>query len=223
MLERDPTSEVVGALRAYFSEPIAKGLLTSTLRRARLSDGELDGAHLGPAIHALERALPMYIADKRRRDECIARLRQLAPADGADAPPREAAAQASTTIRVESTEDVTNAREAGRDIARQAGFNALEQTKIATAISELARNILQYAGRGHVEMTVLDEAPAGIQIRALDRGPGIPDVGLVMSDAYRSRTGLGMGLKGTKRLMDVFEIDSVVGQGTTVLARKYLR
>ena len=123
-------------------------------------------------------------------------------------------------IRVRSARDVVDVCDLARQLARTLGFNALDQTKVVTAASELARNILLYAGHGEVRVGVLDSPRRGIQIVASDSGPGIPDVDRVMSNGYRSRTGMGMGLKGAKRLMDELEIDSRVGVGTTVVAKK---
>lgn len=91
---------------------------------------------------------------------------------------------------------------------------------MATAASELARNILLYAGAGELRVGISETPSRGIQITAIDTGPGIPDVDRVMSSGYRSRTGMGMGLKGARRLMDELEIDSRVGVGTTIVARK---
>jgi serine/threonine-protein kinase RsbT len=219
----DSAHAVVGALKAYFSEPIAKVLVASTLRRAQLDDSALSDANLGHAIDALERVIPLYITDERRRLECISRLRDLAPAnDHGYEQPKRILSPAATTFRVSVSEDVSNAREAGRDIAQQVGFGRLEQMKIATAISELARNILLYAAPGEMRIAGIVAPRRGIEIVAADEGPGIPDVNLVMSTAYRSKTGMGMGMKGAKRLMDSFEVRSKVGLGTTIVARKYV-
>jgi serine/threonine-protein kinase RsbT len=123
-------------------------------------------------------------------------------------------------VRVRSARDVVDACDLARQVARTLGFNHLDQTKVATAASELARNIVLYAGDGEVRVGVLEPPKRGVQIIAIDSGPGIPDVDRVMSSGYRSRTGMGMGLKGAKRLMDELTIDSRVGVGTTVVAKK---
>ena len=228
------TENLVGALKQYFSAPIAKALLTSTLRRARIDTEAVHDDSLPDVVHALERALPMYIADEGRRNECVGRLRRLLPKV---APPRNEDTQkrnssrrpaappsplASTVIRVKTADDVGNACEVGRDIARRVGFPSVDQTKIATAISELARNILLYAVTGEVRIAGIDAPRRGVEIAAIDGGPGIADLELVMSNAYRSRTGMGMGLKGAKRLMDTFDIATKPGVGTTVVVRKFV-
>jgi serine/threonine-protein kinase RsbT len=140
-----------------------------------------------------------------------------APKESAEAPvPRGG------IVRIRSANDVVQACDLARSTARAIGFTLLDQTKIATVASELARNILLYVGDGELRVESLEAPRRGIQIAAVDSGGGIADVDLVMSGGYRSRTGMGLGLKGTKRLMDALEIDSRVGRGTTVVARKLL-
>lgn len=120
--------------------------------------------------------------------------------------------------------DIVTARVEGRNLARALGFGIIDQARIATAISELARNIVLYAKTGLVSVRPIENMrQRGIEIVCSDRGPGIPDVAKVMQDGYSSHRGLGMGLPGTKRLMDEFEIVSEPGQGTTVTVRKWLR
>jgi len=95
---------------------------------------------------------------------------------------------------------------------------------VAAAISELARNILQFAGRGEMVLTLVNqEGRRGIIISAIDEGPGIPDVAQAMQDGYSTCGGLGLGLPGVKRVMDEFDITSQVGHGTTVTAKKWKR
>ena len=124
-------------------------------------------------------------------------------------------------IQVVTADDVTNACEVGRDLARQVGFLDVQQTKIATAIAELARNILLYAISGEMRVAVIEAPRRGVEIAARDEGPGIKDLELVMVGAYRSRTGMGLGLRGSKRLMDTFEIETSP-TGTNIMARKFL-
>jgi serine/threonine-protein kinase RsbT len=125
-------------------------------------------------------------------------------------------------VRVRSASDVVDACDLARQVARSVGFNALDQTKIVTTASELARNIVLYAGDGEVRISTIEGPRRGVQIVAADSGPGIADIERVMSSGYRSRTGMGMGLKGAKRLMDQLEIESRPGAGTTVVARKHV-
>lgn len=130
--------------------------------------------------------------------------------------------EAATRIPVSADSDVVLARQTGRDLADELGFSATEGTLIATAISEVTRNIVKFAGTGEVLISRLDEqGRSGLQIVARDAGPGIPDVELALSDGHSTYGGLGLGLPGCRRLMDELVLESVVGRGTTVTLRKW--
>jgi serine/threonine-protein kinase RsbT len=118
---------------------------------------------------------------------------------------------------VSSDSDVVAARQLGRRLAEELGFGRAEQALIATAISELARNIVNYAGHGVVEIgEVMRGRKLGLRVVARDRGPGIKDVELAMRDGFSTGKSLGLGLPGTRRMADEFEIDSAPGAGVTV-------
>ena len=125
--------------------------------------------------------------------------------------------------------DIVRARQRARDRARALGFGAVDQSRIATAVSELARNVVRYAtgGRGEAVIRTLPRpagtAGAGIEVVVRDDGPGIADVEAAMRAGFTSGSGLGMGLPGTKRLMDEMAVDSTAGRGTTVTVRKWRR
>ena len=120
--------------------------------------------------------------------------------------------------------DVVVARRAVRDVASRIGFGITDVTRIVTAASELARNVVKYAGRGVMAVQVLEEeAATAIELEFCDEGPGIPDVEQAMAEGYSTTGGLGMGLPGAKRLMDEMKIQSTVGQGTLVVVRKWRR
>jgi serine/threonine-protein kinase RsbT len=125
-------------------------------------------------------------------------------------------------ILIASEGDIVIARQQGRTLAGQLGASRSAMTLVASAISELARNIVQYAREGEIVLSVVEESRRGIQIVARDHGPGIPDLELAMRDGYSTGGSLGLGLPGARRLMDEFAIDSEVGKGTTVLMRKWL-
>jgi serine/threonine-protein kinase RsbT len=131
---------------------------------------------------------------------------------------------ADTQILITSDKDVVTARQQGRAMALQAGFSASEATLIATAISELARNIVSYANQGSVTLKPVHgvNGASGLTIVASDSGPGIADVNLALRDGYSSSGGLGLGLPGVRRLMDEFDIASGAGTGTTVTITKWL-
>lgn len=127
-------------------------------------------------------------------------------------------------VRIQSDADIVLARQQARGLARELGFSASDLVMIATALSELARNIVQYAQRGEIILNRVEQGNRrGFAIVARDRGPGIADIERAMQDGYSTGGGLGLGLPGTKRLMDEFEITSGVGQGTTVRATKWVR
>lgn len=129
-----------------------------------------------------------------------------------------------TRIGIRSATDIVTARQQGRAMAADLGFQGSDLTVIATAISEVARNILEYAGRGEIILRadITPNGRRGISIAAEDEGPGIPNVALAMQDGFSTGRGLGLGLPGAKRLMDEFEIVSKLGKGTTVTMRKWL-
>jgi serine/threonine-protein kinase RsbT len=118
---------------------------------------------------------------------------------------------------IKSPNDVVLARQIVRRGAQQAGLSLVDQTKLVTAASELARNALVYGLGGEMTMQVIaDGARCGVRLTFTDRGPGIADIKLALTDGWTSGTGLGMGLSGARRLVNEFEIDSRVGEGTRV-------
>lgn len=129
-----------------------------------------------------------------------------------------------TYVPIERETDIVTARQRGRQLAAEIGFSGTEQTIIALAISEIARNIVSYAERGGVTLALLDEdGRRGISIVAQDSGPGIPDIELAMRDGYSTGKSLGVGLPGAKRIMDEFELTSTIGKGTSVTMKRWLR
>jgi len=126
-------------------------------------------------------------------------------------------------VAINNDLDIVAARVEGRNLARQMGFGIIDQARIATAISELARNVVLYANSGQIILNeVQRDTKIGLEIVCDDQGPGIQDVDLVMRNGYSTTQGLGMGLPGTKRLMDKFEIESRIGIGTKITVRKWL-
>jgi serine/threonine-protein kinase RsbT len=125
-------------------------------------------------------------------------------------------------LPITSDADVIAARQRGRELAAENGFSNGDQTVIAVAISEVARNIVRYAKRGEIVLRAVNSANRiGIVVIARDQGPGIRDLNLAMQDGYSTSGGLGLGLPGARRLMDDFEIESTVGQGTLITMKKW--
>jgi serine/threonine-protein kinase RsbT len=127
-------------------------------------------------------------------------------------------------VSIEREADIVLARQAGRQLAAQLGFTTTDQTLIATAISEVARNIVVYAQHGEIVlMETSDAGRVGIQVIATDQGPGIDNKDLAMRDGYSTKNSLGLGLPGARRLMDDFALESEAGRGTTVTMKKWKR
>ncbi|AYA74222.1 ATP-binding protein [Bacillus sp. Y1] len=127
-------------------------------------------------------------------------------------------------VKIINEWDIVAARQLGRNVAKELGFGTVDQARITTAISELARNIYLYAGQGQICIEKLYESgKAGLKVVAIDNGPGIKDIRQVMEDGYSTSGGLGAGLPGVKRLMDEFGINSSPGNGTEITATKWVR
>jgi len=127
-------------------------------------------------------------------------------------------------VQVNSDNDLVVARRKGRVMAEQLGFSASEATLVATTISELARNIVSYAGNGEIFLSLVNDGDRqGMAVIARDTGPGIADIRLAIQEGYSTSGGLGLGLPGVRRIMDEFEIVSEIGRGTTVTVTKWKR
>ena len=132
--------------------------------------------------------------------------------------------EAESRIAIESDADVVTARQRARELAGELELSSTDQTLLATAISEVARNITTYATRGEVLVSIVHvDTRRGIRVVARDQGPGIEDIDRALQDGYTTGGGLGLGLPGARRLVDDFSIDSAPGQGTTVTLVKWSR
>jgi serine/threonine-protein kinase RsbT len=120
-------------------------------------------------------------------------------------------------VEIASNEDVVFVRQRAREQSQRAGFSLLETTKLVTAASELARNALEHGGGGHADIEVItDGIRRGVRMTFIDEGPGIPDIEEALRDGFTTGGGLGLGLGGSRRLVNEFHIESVVGRGTRV-------
>jgi len=124
-------------------------------------------------------------------------------------------------IRIQTDGDIVLARQGARELAARLGFSRTELTVIATAVSELARNIVRFAGEGEIVVELTDVPRAGVHVVARDTGPGIADVEQALADGFSTYHGLGLGLPGARRLMDEFAVDTQSGRGTTVSMTKW--
>lgn len=126
------------------------------------------------------------------------------------------------TLLIRTADDVVRARQQVRARAIQAGLSLVDQTKIVTAASELARNALDYGGGGMMSMQIIDDGQRrGVRLTFEDQGPGIADIQLALKDGYTTGTGLGLGLGGTRRLCNEFSIESRVGEGTKITVARW--
>jgi serine/threonine-protein kinase RsbT len=131
-------------------------------------------------------------------------------------------ASRSETIPLRTELDIVQCRKLVRELALEVGFGLVDQTKMVTAASELARNTLVHGGGGEMRWEKLaDGGKRGLRLTFVDHGPGIPDLSLALSDGWTSGTGLGMGLPGAKRLVTEFDVQSVVGEGTRVTVARW--
>ncbi|MDH0748844.1 anti-sigma regulatory factor [Pseudomonas sp. GD03842] len=130
--------------------------------------------------------------------------------------------QSSGTQEIRIEQDVVLARQFVRKLAQDSGMRLIDQTKLVTAVSELARNTIVYGGGGAMDWEVLEDAGRnGLRLTFRDEGPGIPDIKMAMTDGWSSGKGLGLGLTGAKRLVDDFELDTAPGKGTRVMIGKW--
>lgn len=131
----------------------------------------------------------------------------------------------STSIRLESERDIAVARNEVRNIAARLGFRIIDQTRLMTVASELARNVVKHAGQGRLITQAASAANGkrGLRLIFEDKGPGIADVDLAMRDGYSTGGGLGKGLPGSKRMVDEFKIESEAGRGTRVTVVRWLQ
>lgn len=226
MATHDGSSAALEVLSRYFSPPLAATLLKITVRREQLSDCEVGTVGANRLADALDRTLPSYLGEAEKRRSCVAELRRALASNDVGASQRDSGGfQRCGEFPILREDDLHHLSQTLRGLLGETGFSALDQTKFLTAASELVRNILQYARTGHVAVSRSRRGGnerAGLELVASDNGPGIADVGHVLSSNYRSKSGMGIGLKGARRLVDEFELDSRPGRGTRVAIRKYV-
>lgn len=217
-------------LSRFVGHSLARSMVSLSVNWAQVSLHDPKPGDDGRLMTELLKGIKVYVASPTSQRACIEAVEAIladalgvrSSANGADSGEQSDRDPASLTIDVRDENDVVLARSRGRDVSRAMGFSASAQIKLATAISELARNMVQYAGGGTIKILRLHGDRDGVEVEACDSGPGIRDTELVMSTRYRSQTGMGMGLKGAKRLADEFALQSCPGAGTRVVLRKYL-
>jgi serine/threonine-protein kinase RsbT len=201
----------------YVSSITAESVFKAALSRAGRSAADIDRGGLDePMIAELGRALAFFLTSEEDRRDSVAKLSAVMQ--------RPAASRVATCIDVVISDEsaIVDARTQARSLARDLGFGKVDQAKIATCVSELARNIHSYAEAGHIELKTVEGPRMGLRVVSTDTGPGISNINEILSGSYRSKTGMGLGLLGCKRLMDEFDVKSAVGVGTVVTLVKYV-
>jgi serine/threonine-protein kinase RsbT len=214
------SSKVLEILETYAGPTMARPIFQLSAARSRVNLRKMGGGDASRLMKELRLGLRYYLRDAERLDECVRNLEDLLTPSGVEG--HEVRLSQSEVIQIDEESDIVTARGAGRDLCRNLGFSTVVQIKVATAISELARNIVQYAGHGEIEITLMDSRPPGIQVEARDRGPGIDNLDRILSGQYKSQSGMGMGLMGCRNLVDEFSVDTRPGKGTKVRLCKYL-
>jgi len=224
------SERLVAVLKRFVLDVTARAMVGVARQRVAWQEGDkLDAEHHEAFIKLIQTGLQTFGIRAEQQDACLAEIRQILTDSDAETPSRPEAqdpSHAHKMIFVERERDVVITRMTARDLSAQIGFNTVDQTKIATIVSELTRNIIHYAGTGEMTFSTLHTpqgVPDGIEIEARDQGPGITHLDDILAGRYRSRTGMGMGLLGVQRLADHTHIHTTPGEGTTVTVQHFLR
>jgi len=202
--------KVLQVLSRYMSRMHAEMALRRAISKVGI-DSRLEDTTAYPRLAAtLETSLRLFTTESEV-NTAVGDLREVLTPD----------TPSSVTVDLRSEADMSVARQAARNLAEKMGARSFVAQKFTTAVSELARNIVQYAKQGELELTPLSEGMRGLRVVAVDQGPGIPNLDEILNGKYKSRTGLGKGIVGVRRLMDRFEIKSN-SSGTRVEAELHL-
>lgn len=196
-------------LERYLSPLNVRAMLGRALRERNVTAERFRRSDLPKISPNLQRGLGLFLSGTERAQA----LRELSDLCERNAP----RSQAPSRMIINSEADISTVRNEARRMCELAGTTSFTLQKVTTIVSELARNIVSYANRGELEITLQQGRDRRISITASDQGPGIPNLDLIMSGRYRSKTGLGRGLLGTKRLADQFDI-ATGSSGTTIKA-----
>jgi len=199
----DPIEQALAILTRYVSPPTARSILSLAEQRV----GATGTTDLRTLLDPIEHSLHLFVMDPAQVRRCRSALEELT-----DNLPRSSDA---VVVAIGAEDDIVKARMEARRVAVQVGFSTVGVTRLMTAVSEVARNIVLYAGQGQIEVTPTT-APRGIDIVARDRGPGIRNLDQILAGNYKSRMGMGLGLRGVKKLAERFEVQTAIGAGTTV-------
>ena len=204
--------DIRALLERYLSPLIARPMLQKALRERNLTPERFKDGDAYKICPLLQRGMSLFVAEFDR-DRAMRELSELCERTQPGAEPCQ--------IRIDSENDISVVRNEARRICEEVGAGSYTIQKVTTIVSELARNIISYANRGTLEIVPITGQGRRIILRAADTGPGIPNLELVLSGRYRSKTGLGRGLLGTKRLSDHFDVATGAG-GTLIVAEVLL-
>lgn len=216
----DFRSKVQSCLQLHLSRISANLVLGRACTRCGIVPRSIEIGQLSRLIGVMEPLLGAYLSRFEIR-ETLKGLRSLQNERPRDADGTTAEGQ-EQRIAVLQEEHIDVARTTALTLCRDTGLGNVDAVKVATVVSELARNICQYAGKGSITLVPLERPRPGVRVIAVDTGPGIPHLKEVVSGRWRSKTGMGLGLLGSKRLMSTFDIQTEPGKGTRVTTEKYL-
>ncbi len=203
---------ITAVLERYMSRVNARGLVARVLQERGLSEATLTREELVKCSPALRRGIELFVAPRMQHD-ALERFKEFF---------RSRSDSSSCRIDLKREADISAARSEARRLCENAGASAFSMQKVTTIVSELARNIVLYAQQGSIEVGFVNQSRSSqIVVTAIDNGPGIPNLDQIMGGRYQSRTGLGKGLLGTKRLADRFQI-TTGARGTSIVAEVVL-
>jgi serine/threonine-protein kinase RsbT len=221
-MENETYEFLYGVMTEYVAEIVAKGILNYAFRRTKV--GNIDIARDGlpnPLVERLLKGVELFMDDCPEKEDCKKRLSGFIGKNVCSEQSEKVDADLNAIIiNIISEDDIVIARNQARFIANAQGFSKTEQIKIATAVSELTRNVIKYAGKGKVVIQPINGTNRGIRITCEDSGKGIDNMDEIMSGEYKSKTGLGLGIIGCQRIMDEFDINTG-SSGTTITTSKY--
>lgn len=213
--------KVQKCLQLYLSRISSNLVLGRACSRCGVTPRSIETSHLPRLIAQIEPLLGGHLSRLEIR-ETLKGLRALKNQQPRDPSAESVAEGEEQIIEVSREEHIDAARTAALRLCRDTGLGNVDAVKVATVVSELARNICQYAGKGSITLVVLEHPRPGVRVIAADQGPGIGHLGDVVGGRWRSKTGMGLGLAGSRRLMSTFDIQTERGKGTCVTAEKFL-
>ncbi|HEY3450586.1 MAG TPA: anti-sigma regulatory factor [Myxococcales bacterium] len=209
---------LVDVLQRHVGPVTAQTIMETSCLRARLQSTSLRAEQIPALVPELEKGLKLFLKEPAKQEACLTDVSAVARRSAGSA-------QLPKLVKVPINDErgLLEARGMARQMAADVGFSVAAQTQVATVVSELARNIVNYAGKGMVTLIAYPAGRVTLEVIAEDQGPGISDLESVLAGTNRSKTGMGLGLRGSRNLMDRFDIETGTGRGTRVIAAKYRR